>query len=152
MIQSRSATALSFFAVCVLVCTPWSGTASAQQTFADIPAAIVGLLESDADDAFLVIEIAGTKDFVQLAGGDGTAYADFPMITERQKSNRSKVESVCDELGLPLTITPGPDGLEFLDYDLPRDPAEISAIVKQLLTGIYGASSETSLNFITNGF
>ena len=152
MIQSRSATAISLIAVCVLICTLWLETASAQQTFADIPEAVAGLLGSDADDAFLVIEIAGTKDFVQLAGDNGTAYVDFPMITERQQASRKKIESVCSELGLPLTITPEPDGVEFLDYDLPGDPGEIASIVKELLNRIYGVSPETHLNFITNGF
>ena len=152
MIQNRSATALCLIAVSVLVSTVCIQSASAQQRVADIPAAVASLLESDADDAFLVIEIAGTKDFVQLAGGDGTAYVDFPMITERQKANRKKVESVCGELGLPLTVTSGPDGVEFLDYDLPRDPGEIASIVKELLSRIYDVSPETHLNFITNGF
>ena len=151
MIQNRSATALCLIAVCMLVSMLWTKTATARQTFADIPEAVAGLLGSDADDAFLVIEIAGTRDFVQLAGGDGTAYVDFPMITERQKANRKKVESVCGELGLPLTVTSGPDGVEFLDYDLPRDPGEIASIVKELLSRIYDVSPETHLNFITNG-
>ena len=110
MIHDRSAIALRLIAICVLASTLWIEAASAQQTFADIPAAIDGLLESDADDAFLVIEITGTSDFVQLAGGAGTAFVDFPIITERQKANRKKIESVCEDLGLSLTITPGRTG------------------------------------------
>ena len=128
------------------------GPAAAGKSLADIPAAIDGLLKSPAEDAFLVIDIVGTADFVQLGGYLGTAFLDFPQITERQQALRHRIETVCRELGLTLETNVAPNGAEFLDYELSGSAAEMAAVVEQVLVRVYGVDTDTELEFETNGF
>ena len=118
----------------------------------DLAAGINGLLEATADDAWFVIEISGTPDFLQLYGSDGTAYLDFPIFTERQKALRSTVEEVCADLGLKLLLNEGPNGLILLDYKLPQGTAAATAIVKAVLLRVYSVDDSTALGFEANGF
>ena len=119
---------------------------------ADLEMAVSGLLASRADDAFLIVAIPGTPDFVQMSGYRGTAELDFPQITDRQKALRPKVESVCRGLGLTVRVTSGSDGSEFLDYELPSDASRIAEMLKIILTEVFEASEATQLEFETNGF
>ena len=118
----------------------------------DLAAGINGLLQAKADDAWFVIEISGTPDFLQLYGSDGTAYLDFPIFTERQKAMRSTVEDVCADLGLKLLLNEGPNGLILLDYKLPQGTAAATTIVESVLRRIYSVDESTALAFETNGF
>ena len=119
---------------------------------ADLTENIARLLKSDAEDAFFIIEIAGTPDFIQLYGSAGVAYLDFPMITERQQSLRPRIEQVGRDLGLMLTINKAANGLEFLDYGLPDSAAAISEVIQTLLMRIYSADETTPLALESNGF
>ncbi len=140
--------ALGLFALVLLI----PGPAQAQYSLDDIPAAVEGLVRSTADDAYLVIEILGTEDFVQLGAHGEPVILDFPQITPRQRKFRQRIESVCEDLGLELTIVTGSNGAEFLDYELGQDPAEISAVVKAVLRRVYEVENSTRLYFEANGF
>jgi hypothetical protein len=111
-----------------------------------------GLLTSNASDAYFIIGILGTPDFIQLYGSEGTAFLDFPMITARQMELRPVIEAACLDLGLTLTINTAPNGAEFLDYELPAIGRDIANILRTLLIRVYGATDDTSLEFEANGF
>lgn len=128
------------------------GLVFAASSLADLPAAIDGLLKSPAEDAYLVVSISGTDDFVQLGGYLGTAFLDFPVITERQQELRDKVEAVCSDLGLVLETNVASNGAEFLDFELPGSANDMAAIVEQVLIRVYGVGPATRLDFETNGF
>lgn len=149
--KARRSTCATVALVTALFCfTP--GLVIAEQSLGDIPAAIDGLLKSPAEDAFLVINIAGTEDFVQLGGYRGTAFLDFPQITERQQALRDEIETVCADLGLVLEINVASNGAEFLDYELSGSAGEMTAVVQQVLIRVYGVDPGTALEFDTNGF
>ena len=150
----RTTAQMVFARMCLLaalVCsTP--APAIAAKSLNDIPSAIDGLLRSDAEDAFLIIKISGSEDFVQLGGYLGTAFLDFPQITERQQELRATVEFVCADLGLTLEKIVASNGAEFLDYELTGSADEMAAIVEQVLIRVYGVNPGTGLEFETNGF
>ena len=129
-----------------------SAVADTDKSLDDISPAIAGLLKSSAEDAYLVVSISGTGDFVQLGGYLGTAFLDFPQITARQQDLRETIESVCSDLGLTLEITVASNGAEFLDYPLSGSASEMAAIVEQVLIRVYGVVPGTALEFETNGF
>ena len=138
-------------ALIVLVgCAPSFGESA--RSMNDLDSAISGLLASTADDAFLVVTISDSPDFVQMSGYRGSAVLDFPQITDRQKQLRSKIEDVCEDLGLTLNVIRGSDGSEFLDYDLPSDAREIAAILRRILSEVYRATDSSELEFEANGF
>ena len=119
----------------------------------DLDSAVTGLLASPADDAFLIVAISGSPDFVQVAGYRGSgALLDFPQITDRQKQLRPKIEEVCEKLGLIMNVTRSPDGSEFLDADLPSNAEEVAGILKRILAEVYDASESSELEFEANGF
>ena len=121
-------------------------------TMNDLESAVSGLLASPADDAFLIVTIAGSPDFVQISGYRGSAELDFPQITDRQKQLRPRIETVCQNLGLGLRVTRGSNGMEFLDYDLPSDAKKIVAILRRIFSDVFEVTEATELEFRTNGF
>lgn len=142
-----------YFTLVVALLLPLISAAQDPARQADaLEPAINGLLRSTADDAYLVIAIAGTPDFVQMAAYRGVAELDFPQITDRQKALRQRVEDTCNELGLPLTIVDGSNGTEFLDYELPSDAAEIARIVRLVLKNVFDAGPDVTLEIEWNGF
>ena len=62
------------------------------------------------------------------------------------------IENVCSELGLELRISRGSNGVEFLDYHLPKSPGEISTILRRILMEVYDVSYTSMLELETNGF
>jgi len=125
---------------------------NASRTMNDLEPAVLALLKSSGDNAFLIIHISGTQDFVQMSSYEGLAALDFPQITSRQRELRPKVESVCDSLGLVQRIITGSNGAEFLDYDLPKDAGEISSMLRQILVTVFDTPDDIQLEFTVNGF
>lgn len=131
-----------------------SPTAQSEPSYrmADLVPNIERLLLSKAVDAYFVIAIADSPDFVQLYGSDGTAFLNFPLFTERQKSLRSEVVRMCREFDLELTVNQMPGGQENLDCALPRSAGEIGVIIKKFLERMYSVDEETALILEANGF
>ena len=146
----RSAYGLGLLLVLVVGCAEKPETPV--RSIIDLESAVSGLLASTADDAFLVVNISGSPDFVQMSAYQGSAELDFPQVTDRQRKLRPKIEEVCRELGLSLRVTRGTDGAEFLDYDLPGDAEQISAMLRRILSEVFGATQTSELEFQTNGF
>ena len=143
-----------YFAIafCILLLAGRAGAEAENRTMKSIEPSVAALLESTADDAYLIIGISGTADFVQMSGYQGLAELDFPQITPRQKELRPIVEKVCSDLGLEVTINLGSNGREFLDYELPDDTTKIAEMIKQILILVFGAKADTVLEFEANGF
>jgi hypothetical protein len=118
----------------------------------DLESAIEGLLGADASDAFLIVTVKSTEDFVQFTAVPGTVRLDYPQVTPRQRELRSRFEEACRALGLEKTVNSGSDGSEFIDYDIPGSAASIAAVVRQVLSGVFGVSSDAELLFVANGF
>lgn len=120
--------------------------------FFQLVRAFEGLTGSSAPDAFLVVTITATQDFLQFTAGPESVQLDFPLITDRQREARPRLERVCAELGLIPTIQPGSDGSEFLTYDIEGTPVEIATIVRILFERVYDVVSGDELTYETNGF
>lgn len=121
-------------------------------TMRDLTPNVTGLLQSNVDDAYFVVDIVGTPDFIQLYGSRGEAFLDFPMFTPRQIELRARIEETCRELGLTHTVNRAPNGAEMLDYTLPAAASEIANILSVLLVQVYAADIDTALEFEANGF
>ncbi len=147
-VRAPSLLATAMLAMACMVAIP----AQAQQSMQDIHDAVEGLIRTEADNAYLIIEIVGTEDFVQLGAHGEPVILDFPQITPRQRKFRQQIESVCSDLGLELQIVLGSNGAEFLDYELEHNPTEVAAIVEAVLRRVYGVEASTPLHFEANGF
>ena len=118
----------------------------------DMVTAINRLLEAEASDAFLVVSIRSTGDFIQFTAIPGTVQMDFPLITRRQQELRSKFEEACSALGLVQSVNSGSDGADFLDYDISGSPESIASAVREVLRGVFGVESDSELAFEASGF
>jgi len=114
--------------------------------------AISQLLSTDASDAFLIVWIGDTEDFVQFAAVPGTVQLDFPLVTARQKQLRTAVVEACRAVGLTETINQGTDGSEFLDYDISGSSQSIAETIREVLNRVFGVSADEDLLFEANGF
>jgi hypothetical protein len=118
----------------------------------DLVSAFRGLAESRASDAFLVVTVRATGDFIQFTAAAGAVQLDFPLITPRQRQLQRKLEEACAELGLTRTVNSGTDGSRFLDYDIDGAPEEIAETVRALLRRVFAVNSELELSLTANGF
>ncbi len=98
---------------------------------------------------YLIIHVGGTEDFVQFTGDAKGVQIDFPLVTDKQQSNESKIKQVATDLKLEFHETRGSDGSRFLDCDYSGSPEQIAALCRELLAKIYGVTDETGLFFET---
>jgi hypothetical protein len=108
------------------------------------------LLISRSPDAFLIVSVAGTDDFLQLKPTNDGVELDLPQITERQREVRNAFERVCEHLDLPLTINHGTDGSEFLDVEIRGPESEIIPVIRRFLTEVFGFADTQELSLELN--
>ena len=109
------------------------------------------LLTSQDSDAFLVISISGTDDFLQMKPAGSGVELDYPQITERQKELRAEFERVCQNLRLPVRISHGSDGSQFLDVDIKGSEEEITSAVRTMMVELFGFTDTQELEFEFSG-
>ncbi len=103
------------------------------------------------EQTFLVVRVAGTKDFIRLmAAPDLGVQIGFPLITERQRAMEPKIRQAAGELQLVFHETRGSNGSRFLDCDFKGGAREIADACRQLLVHVYGISDATPLSFETD--
>ena len=115
-------------------------------TTAELEPRIARLMQS-ATQTFLIVQVARTKDFLQLTATSDSAQIDFPLITERQRALEPRIREAAAELRLDFHETQGSDGSCFLDCDFRGTPSDIAQACRQLLTRVFGISENAKLVF-----
>src|ERR1044072_2401128 len=72
------------------------------------------LLLAPEGEAFLVVTVAGSEDFLQMTAGEESVQIDFPLVTERQCGFESKIRATAEGEGLTIEENLGSDGAGFL--------------------------------------
>jgi hypothetical protein len=119
-------------------------------TAAELEPRISRLMQSSSQ-TFLVVQVTGSKDFLQLTAAPNGAQIDFPLITDRQRALEPKIREAAEELRLDLHETRGSNGGRLLDCDFRGSPREIADACHQLLTRVFGISEDASLTFECDG-
>jgi hypothetical protein len=127
-----------------------SGTAYGN--YYDIQNYIEQLVISEESDAFIIITIKGTNDFLQLTGNTSEIQIDFPLITKQQKQNEDKIILAAKKLNLDYIYNTGSDGSKFLDFNIKNNVSNISQVTKNLLIEVFKVDENTVLEFEYNGF
>lgn len=125
-----------------------------QQTllFTDIQLFINELRNSKADDAFLIIKIDGTENFIQFSGTSEVVQMDFPMITENQRTYEMRIKAYGKKHELEIVENLGTDGSRFLDFDLSGSASLIATQIVTAFSDIFSVDSDRMLQFKFNGF
>lgn len=111
------------------------------------------LENANNEDAFLIITLKDTDDFIQLKYFESYGFEiDFPLVTPMQKENESKIREVCKNLYLPITENLGTDGSLFLDIYIQPKEVKISETVIKLFEQIYSADRKSLFKFSWVGF
>jgi hypothetical protein len=105
------------------------------------------LMASSSNYGFLIIEISGTSDFIQLSGDKKGVQLDFPLATDHQKSLEANIRQSAKVLNLEIIENKGSDGTRFLDIDLKSSPSEISKVTENLLKKVFKVSEATLFDF-----
>ena len=113
---------------------------------ADIGMHVRALQESASVDAFLVIEVAGSDDFLQVITIDDRLRIDYPLLTPRQRSLEPLLRSAAAELGLEVSSSQDGDEFPVVDVDIPEG-ADAPAVLGRLLAALYGIDAQTPLRF-----
>ena len=109
------------------------------------------LMQAGDDGAYIIIHICGTDDFLQLTGDAQGVQIDFPLITDRQISNESKIYLSAESEKLPVVLNQGGNGARFLDVDVDGDPIEVARVCRVFLGDVFGVNEDTQLDFETKG-
>ena len=123
-------------------------TARIRGPIAELESRIAHLMRSP--QTFLIVHVAGTKDFLQLTATPDLAQIDFPLITERQRELEPRIRQASAELGLDFRETHGSNGSRFLDCDLRGTPHDIARACRELLQRVFRATEGTRLVYETN--
>lgn len=120
-------------------------------SLADVPGFLSALVDSPASDAFLIIEVDGTADFLQFTAGDTVIELDLPLITPRQQQLEKEFRRTAADLELVVRVSIGSNGARFLDIDLDARSPGTAPLVQKFLAGLYGVSDESPLVFFCHG-
>ena len=85
---------------------------------ADVPSHLAALHQASEPDAYLIIEVQGTEDFLQFTASPTVVELDLPLVTERQQSLEEPFRAAAADLGLAVRDSRGSEGSRFLDIDL----------------------------------
>ena len=124
-------------------------TARIRAPVAELEPRIAHLMRSPPQ-TFLIVHVAGTKDFLQLTATPDVAQIDFPLVTERQRELEPRIREAAAELGLNFSETRGSDGSRFLDCDLRGTPPDIARACRELLHRVFGTTERATLIYETN--
>ena len=113
----------------------------------EIQTYVADLLSATESDAFLVISIAGSDDFLQLTADAHGAQIDFPLVTDRQQTTEWKIRQTAEAARLPVVENKGSGGERFLDINVDGSAAEVARVCRLLLRDVFGAGEETELEF-----
>ena len=101
------------------------------------------------DDAFLVVTLRGTPDFIQFKYSNGQFEIDFPLVSERQQSFEERIKSACSDIGLKIQVS---DDSQFLDIYENSTAEKIAESVIRIFQEVYGATSSDQYEFNCEGF
>ena len=107
------------------------------------------LMRSERSDAFLVIAVEGTDDFVQFTGNQSGVQLDLPLIADRQRNLEPAFRKACELISEKIVTSKGSDGETFLDVNIEGTAAEIAE--KVVMAEMYQVSKETTLRFTLDG-
>ena len=130
--------------------TSQAGRRHQTQTLADLETYLAALMRSKHADAFLIVEVEGTLDFLQFTSNSSGVQLDLPLLTERQVALESKFRSIAQELALEIEENKGSSGDRFLDINLSGDASKIAATVEQVFGRLYAVDRETAIRFECN--
>lgn len=115
----------------------------------DVPSYLAALQQASEPDAYLIIEVDGTDDFLQFTASSALVELDLPLVTERQQSLEDRFRAAAADLGLAVRDSQGPGGSRFLDVDLEASTA--GARAQEFLARLFGVRAETALVFVCHG-
>lgn len=102
------------------------------------------LKNSRNDDAYIVIAIENSEDFIQFTNSSEGFEIDIPLITERQKSLESKIIEVYKKNNLTYRYNYSTNHKNrFIDLYVKLPSNEIGNLVTRLFNEIFNTSVET---------
>jgi hypothetical protein len=113
----------------------------------DLGTHLSDLMHSDSEDAFLVIEVAESGDFLQLLTVSGQLRLDWPLLTPRQRSLEAELHTIAQELGLAIMAASDADEFPVVDIDIAGDTAQATRAVQRMLTELFDVNAQTPLRF-----
>ena len=116
----------------------------------DIERNIQKLMNSRRSDAFLIVTIFKSDDYIQFTADAKGVQLNLPLITERQKSFESLFKKTAESENLNVIESKGTDGTIFLDINIDGASAEISKTVESFMAKLFNVSANTKLKFELN--
>jgi hypothetical protein len=118
----------------------------------DFDKMINSLIESHNPEAFLIIQISNSINFIQFKYYEEEGLEiDFPLVTNHQIENKDRIIKYCDDKRLNYKITKGSDKTsEFIDIYVKSDKEEQIKFVKQIFKDIYQVNENTIFEFYLN--
>ena len=113
----------------------------------DLPRYVERLMRAPDANAFLIVNVAATGDFLQLSGDARGVQLDFPMIAARQRSFEAGIRAEAARAGLAVAENYGSDGARFLDISVNGEAHAVAAICSKVLRAVFNVSGDAELIF-----
>jgi hypothetical protein len=91
------------------------------------------------------------EPFLQFTGGPSQVEMDFPLITPIQRGREDRIRRFFESRSIHVRSTFGSNGAQFLDVDLPGDPALITSLTEAAFPEIFEVPSTVELDFASEG-
>ena len=109
------------------------------------------LEKSDLSDAYLIISASKTDNFVQVTVNSEGFRLNVPRIPDRQKEMEKSFRNTAEKLSLKIDEDAFTDDKNsFPGVDLKGSLEEVSAVIKKVLSGMYGVTEGSALEFEIN--
>ena len=113
----------------------------------DLPRYVERLMRAPDANAFLIVNVAATGDFLQLSGDARGVQLDFPMIAARQRSFEAGIRAEAARAGLEVAENYGSDGARFLDISVNGEAQAVAAVCSKVLRAVFNVSGDAELIF-----
>lgn len=107
------------------------------QRIDQLPPKFRELLNGTPKPRALILETGKDGPFVQFAH-DSTLYANFPLVTERNRELESLFKEKISDHGLSIRREVGSDGAQFLEVDLPENSDQAATVAQLILIDVFG--------------
>jgi hypothetical protein len=114
----------------------------------DLPDYFVALRNARSADAFLVLEVQQTGDFLQFTASSSLIELDMPLITQRQRDLEPMFRAAAHGLGLVVRVTAGSDGSQFLDIDLHGSTLDAADVASEFIVRLFDIKRDAAIRVL----
>jgi hypothetical protein len=124
---------------------------SSTQSLTEMGTFVAGLLGSKASDAFLIVTLANTGQFIQMTPTHNGVLVKFPLAVPKHKTLGPVLRSIADDMALSL-VDNSQDQMPALNLEVEGDAYAVAEVCRTLFARLFDAPADSQVAYECNGF